>query len=549
MKLRFIVLYLLLTACHWHLQAQTTKVPSRIDTLKGSITEGRKWWDLKHYDLSITTNINQKSITGRNRISFETVERVTNYSMQIDLQAPLIIDSAIFDQKRAPISKEEDAWFIKLPDQKYKSQHVVDIYYSGKPKESLNPPWDGGVSWTTDSLGRPWITLGAQLVGASVWFPCKEHQSDEPEQGASISITVPDTLQAVANGRMTSQIANGDGTATYKWSVVSPINNYGIAFYIGEYTRVPISYKGIKGNLDTDYWVLDYNVAKVKSYLKLEVEKTLKTFEYWFGAYPFYEDSFKLVEAPYPGMEHQSAVAYGNGFKYGRVKFNNLGYWDLQTDRLVVHEIAHEWFGNNITVNDITENWIHEGFAGFAEELFIENQYGKKASKEFFEFRTIGKTKNLEPLIGRYGIFETGGSYMYLRGWKLIHMLRTIIDDDKKFRSILQGLSAKFYHKTINSKDVEAFISRKSGKDFIPLFDQYLRNKEIPTFEYKLTGNKMLYRYNDCISGFEMPIKTSLTKGKWLQPTLKWKSVNLLESPKLPLYIDTDFNVNVNRLK
>lgn len=511
--------------------------------------EGRRWWDLKHYDLFVTPHVSQKSITGRNRISFETVESVQNYSMQIDLQAPLVIDSAIFEQQSVSLQQEGDAWFIRLPTLKYKSDHVIDIYYSGTPKESTNPPWDGGISWTADSLGRPWITLGAQLVGASVWFPCKEHQSDEPERGASISIRVPDTLKAVGNGRMSSQIDNKDGTVTYKWTVVNPINNYGIAFYIGKYKEVPLLYKGIKGNLNTDYWVLDYNLDKVQSYLQVEVEKTLKTLEYWFGAYPFYEDSFKMVETPYPGMEHQSAVAYGNGFKYGRIKINNLGFWDLKTDRLVVHEIAHEWFGNSITVNDITENWIHEGFAGFAEELFIENQYGKKAAKEFFEFRTIGKTKNLEPLIRRYGVFESGGSYMYLRGWKLVHMLRTIIDDDKQFRVILQALSSQFYHKTVNSSDVEAFINKASGKNLKPLFNQYLRNKEIPTFEYRLTGKKMYYRYNGCILGFEMPIKTSFTNGKWLLPTMKWKSINLKGIPKSPLYLDTDFYVNVDRLK
>ena len=548
LKVRLVILFVTVSICQLQLFGQQAAFPSKSDTLKGSITAGRVWWNLKYYDLKISPDIKNKSIKGRNRITFTVLKQNRNSFMQIDLQSPLVIDSAVYAHQKVPINKSGDAWFLKLPLLQVKSQATVDVYYSGIPKESFNPPWDGGISWSADTLGRPWITMGVQTRGASLWFPCKEHQSDEPDQGVSIAITVPDSLTAVANGRLKKKVTNNSGTVTYVWTVGSPINNYGIAFYIGKYIQVKQNYEGTKGKLDTDYWVLDYNQEKVDSYLKPEVEKTLEVFEYWFGSYPFYEDSFKMVETPYPGMEHQSAIAYGNGFKYGRVKANNLSYWDLMTDRLIVHEVAHEWFGNSITTNDITEQWIHEGFAGYAEELFIEYQYGKKAAGEFFEARTINKTKNVEPLIRRYGIFETGGSYVYLRGWKLIHMLRTIVNDDAKFRLALRTICDKFRHKTIDSKELETLFSKISGINLKPIFNQYLRNKEVPTFEYRLIGNTLKYRFADCTPGFSMPIKTNITE-MWLNPSSKWKEIKLLVDNKMPLRISYDFYVNIKELK
>ncbi|RZL19640.1 MAG: M1 family peptidase [Pedobacter sp.] len=549
MKFKILYLFLIIGVCQLRLYAQQTTIPSKSDTLKGSITEGRIWWDLKHYAIDILPDITNKTIKGRNKITFTVGKANNNRFMQIDLQSPLVIDSAVYANQLVPIHKMGDSWFLKLPKLKINVQATIDVYYSGLPKESFNPPWDGGISWTADSLGRPWVALGVQTLGASLWFPCKEHQSDEPDQGISISITVPDTLSAVANGRLKKRTHKFNGTVTYSWAVESPINNYGIAFYIGKYIQVQQIYDGKIGKLDTDYWVIDYNKEKIQSYLKTEVEKTLQAFEYWFGPYPFYNDSFKIVEAPYPGMEHQSAIAYGNGFKYGRVKANNLSYWDLKTDRLVVHEMAHEWFGNSITTNDITEQWIHEGFAGYAEELFIEYQYDKKAANEFFEARTVNKTKTTEPLIRRYGIFESGGSYVYLRGWKLIHMLRTIINNDVKFREVLIKICLKFRHQTIDSKELEALFIKVSGKNLKPIFDQYLRTNRVPTFEYQFIGNRLRYRFTNCIPDFSMPVKTNLQERAWLLTTSRWKELKLDESNKSQLLIGNDFYLDVREVK
>jgi len=549
MKLKKLLIVFILGLYHSMLYAQPGVIPSKNDTLKGSITKDRSWWNLKHYAIAIRPDFRTKSIVGQNEIKFSVVRDYKNDFMQVDLQAPLVIDSALYENRKVPVTKYGDAWFLKIPALKMKSLATVVVHYSGIPKESFNPPWDGGISWSADSLGRPWITMGVQTVGASVWLPCKEHQSDEPDDGASISITVPDTLTAVANGRLMGITDHNNGSATYAWTVRNPINNYGIAFYIGKYVQDRERYKGEKGLLYTDYWVIDYHKSKVHSYLKKEVDKTLEVFEYWFGPYPFYKDNFKMVEAPYPGMEHQSAIAYGNDFKYGRVKLKNLSYWDLKTDRLIVHEMAHEWFGNSITTNDVTDQWIHEGFAGYAEELFIEYKYGKKAANEFFEARTVGKTKNIEPLIRRYGIFESGGSYVYLRGWKLIHMLRTIVDDDAKFRQILRTTTQNFYHKTINSSELEAFFSKISGRDLQPVFNQYLRNVDIPTFEYQITGNLLRYRYANCVPDFNMPIRTDLTGMTWLVPGATWKEFKLTDSSKTSVVIASDFYVNIKEMK
>lgn len=541
--------FILLAFIQFQAVGQSGNLPSRQDTLKGSITRNRDWWDIKYYSVSIKPDYNSKTIRGKNSITFNVILSNKNRLMQIDLQDPLRIDSVLLKGEKIDFEKDGSAWFLKVPQLKSKSKTTIDIFYSGKPKESLDPPWDGGISWSQDSLKRPWITLGAQLVGASVWYPCKVHQSDEPVNGASIAINVPNTLVAIGNGRLTEKLKHADSTVTYKWQVSNPINNYGLAFYVGNYVQIPETYKGEKGILTTDYWVIDYHKERVQSYLKQEVDKTLKTFEYWFGAYPFYKDSFKMVETPYPGMEHQSAVAYGNGFKLGRVKLKNLSYWDLKTDRLVVHEIAHEWFGNSITTKDFTDRWLHEGFAGFAEELFIESQYGKKAGKEFFEARTLGRIKNNEPLIRRYNIFEDAGGHMYLKGWTLIHMLRALMDDDVSFRKMLRGINQEFYHQTVNSIDVEKYISRHYRTNIQRVFNQYLREKALPVFEYQITGDTLKYRYSNCLVGFNMPIKTSFTKENWLYPTTQWKEMHLAGPITTPLKIDSNYYVDVKYIQ
>jgi len=529
--------------------------PTRQDTLKGSITPERKWWDVLHYDLTIRPDYLTRTVTGRNIIEYRVVGPGHHPAeMQIDLQDPLVIDSAFVEGRRLALRKDGNAWFAKMPSGPSGSVQRVTLYYSGKPRESVHAPWDGGLIWTKDSLGRPWMAVACQLIGSSVWYPCKVHLSDEPDNGATISVVVPDTLVGVSNGRLQKRLANGDGTTTWRWVVVDPINNYGITFYIGKYVPVPDSLHGEKGVLPMHYWVLDYSKVRAETYLSGEVHRTLPAFESWFGPYPFYEDGFKMVEAPYIGMEHQSAVGYGNHFMLGRFGAKRLTPWDWKVDRMVTHENAHEWFGNSITAKDPADRWLQEGFAACAEELAVESFYGRKAAEEFYHDRTRHGGDSLwindKPVISEYNIFKDAGDGMYLQGWELIHMIRAIVNDDVKFRKLLRGLSAEFYHQTVTSAQVEQYISRASGFDFSRLFDQYLRTAGLPVLEYSLEGNFLSYRLAQCLPGLTIPLKTHWTGDKWLYTTTSWQEVMLHgPPPEDDLQIDYDFYLPASKTR
>src|ERR1051326_652233 len=310
------------------------------DTLRGTIGPERDWWDVLHYDLHVVPDYDAKSISGETTIHYKIIRDKYSDYMQIDLQQPLKIDSIYYDSRlyinypRKPYYNEGNVWHIPLPKAARNSVHSIKLIYHGNPRIARNPPWDGGWIFTQDALGRPWMTVACQGLGASVWYPCKDHQSDEPDSGATLTITVPDSLVAVGNGRLISKndyssirlkidsaqkklaVEDSIRLSDYTWEVKAPINNYNIIPYIGKYVTWHEDYIGEKGKLDCDYWVLDYDLEKAKKQFT-QVDTMLKCFEYWMGPYPFYEDGYKLVETPHLGMEHQSAVAYGNRFMNG----------------------------------------------------------------------------------------------------------------------------------------------------------------------------------------------------------------------------------------
>ena len=547
------LLFLILNLMFYSVQgqeSQTLNIPTKQDTLNGSITPERIWWDIQHYDLSIKPDYVNKTITGKNVIEYIITNKEHSDLMQIDLVSPLKIDSVFQKEKKVDFTQNQNIWYLKLHQNQTSKKNKITIYYSGKPTESIKPPWDGGLVWAKDSLNRPWISVACQYKGASLWYPCKNTMYDEPDHGASISVTVPDTLIAISNGRLKNKIKNLDGTQTYKWEVKNPISHYGISFYIGKYINISQTYKGKKGNLTMDYWVLDYNKTKAEKHMIPEVNTTIKSLEHWFGAFPFYEDGFKMVDAPYIGMEHQSAIAYGGGYKKGTNKkggdISNTG-WGKKTDKIIVHEIAHEWFGNNITAIDIADRWIQEGFAGLAEELVIADIASKQAGNEFMSgrFRTI---ENDKPIIARYGINEDGSQDNYVKGWAILHMIKTIINDDLKFKQILQGLNNDFYHKVVTTNEIENYINLKSGINFDYLFDQYLRTKNVPVLEYQIKNSELLYRYVNCNENFSMPIKTNITKDVWISPTTSWKSLNIDKSiGEENLKIDINFYLTTKK--
>ena len=537
MKLKFII-SLLFFVLNYNSFSQS-KVFSKEDTLWGSNTAYRSWWDVTHYAVSFKPNYIEKSISGNNIITYKTICDSLPFLMQIDLQDPLQVDSIFIDRvKFSDYKKEKNRWMLSLQKQEKNTEHTVQLFYHGKPKVAVNPPWDGGFVWKKDSLGNPWMSVACQGAGASVWFPCKDIQSEEPENGATLSITVPDTLMAIGNGKLINQQKTLGGFTSYTWQVKNIINSYDIIPYIGKYTNLKDSVIGENGTLITDYWVLNYHVQKAKQHLKPNVIKTLKCLEHWFGPYPFYEDSYKIVEAPYLGMEHQSNVAYGNYYLNGYAgrDLSKTG-WGLKWDFIVVHETAHEWFGNSITAKDVADNWIHEGFASYAEVLFTECEFGKEAGNDY----CAGIKKaidNDKPVIGKYDVRLEGSGDMYNKGSNVIHMIRQLIDDDERFRLILRDISKTFYHQIITTKAFEDYLILKTGKDLQPLFDQYLRTTKIPRLEYKLTNNNLKFRYTNCNEGFNMPVKIKTEEEFWINPTTQWNTISLLKPSK---------NISLNR--
>lgn len=515
------------------------KIFTHADTLRGSITPERAWWDVQRYDVSVTPDFNLKAIIGENKMTYRVTKDNHETRMQIDLQVPLAIDSAILNNgDHLTYSNEGNVWYLKMPDQKKGNTYSVQLFYSGKVHEAIRPPWDGGWIWAKDSLGRPWMTVACQGLGASVWYPCKDHQSDEPDKGASLTMTVPDTLTAVANGRIQFTKNNGDGTATTKWAVVNPISNYCLIPYIGKYINFFEVYKGETGNLTLNYWVLDYNQAKAKNYMPEQVHKMLTAFEYWFGPYPFYEDGYQLIDASHSGMEHQSAVSYGNGYKFGYRGKDPSGFgWGLKFDFIIIHESGHEWFGNNLTTKDLADMWVHEGFTNYSETLFTEYHFGKKAGNEY-NFGIRPGIGNKTTIIPAYNVNAQGSGDMYNKGGNMLHAIRHSMDNDVLFRNILRGLNKDFYHQTVTSKQVEQYISRHAGFNYQKVFNQYLRNLEIPSFEYYFSndGRTVNYRYQNCIDGFNLPLSLNNEKAKVrIVPSKKWQHKKLKMDEK-PLF-------------
>jgi len=522
---------------------------TRQDSLRGTDNAERQWWDVRSYQLAISVDIDNRTISGTNKIDYCIENAGSDQVMQIDLQEPMQItkiEDAAGNGSAIPYTREGNVYRLKpgTGESKKGSVHSLVIHFSGKPRTAVNPPWDGGWIFTKDAKGRPWVSVACQGLGASVWYPCKDYQGDEPDSGASLSIEVPDTLVAVANGKQSTTATRANGRATYQWRVLNPINNYNIIPYIGKYVSFSETFAGAKGALNCEYWVLDYDLAKAQQQFGRDVKRMLSCFENWFGPYPFYEDNYKLVEAPHLGMEHQSAVAYGNKFMNGYLGMDLSGTgWGKDWDYIIVHESGHEWFGNNLTTRDIADMWIHEGFTTYSEVLFTECVHGLKAANEYVQGLRSG-IANAKPVIGPYGVNQEGSSDMYPKGANLIHTVRQLIGDDAKFRDILRGLNKKFYHSVVSSAIVEKYIATQSGLDLSKIFDQYLRNTAVPVFEYRFEGKKLYYRWSATIAGFNMPLKVTIgAAAQWLKPTNDWQEKQIDKTSDSTLVPDPNFYI------
>lgn len=518
------------------------------DTLRGSRTSERTWWDLTFYDLKVAVNPAQKSIQGNNTIHYKVLK--SQKVMQIDLQPPLKINKIVQNNEALSFQKKGmNAYFVDMKTPQYEGKNYeLTVFYEGIPKEAANAPWDGGFSWSKDTKGNPFVATSCQGLGASVWWPCKDHMYDEPDS-MSIAVTVPKNLMDVSNGRLRETTENANGTHTFNWFVKNPINNYGVNINIANYSHFSEKFQGEKGELSLDYYVLPENLEKAKKQFK-QVPMMLKAFEYWFGPYPFYEDGYKLVEVPYLGMEHQSSVTYGNQYANGYLGRDLSGTgWGLKWDFIIIHESGHEWFANNITYNDIADMWIHESFTNYSESLFTEYHYGKKAGSEYMIGSRIG-IKNQSPIIGTYNVNIEGSGDMYPKGGNMLHTMRQIVDNDEKWRNILRGLNKTFYHKTVDAADIENYMIKASGKDLQPIFDQYLRHIEIPVLECKVSKNKIDYRWTNCLPNFNMAIKVSLEKGKYtfIYPTKEWKTSKTTIKSKSDFKVDENFYMGLKMI-
>jgi aminopeptidase N len=505
-----------------HAQLGTIKEKfTRADSLRGALTPLRTCYDINYYHLDVKFDIDKKFISGSNQFKFTATQDFTK--LQFDLYANLQIEKVLYKGKEVPYTREEASVFLTFPTTIAKgSKDEFTVYYSGNPTIAKNAPWDGGVVYRTDSLGKPWVATACQGAGASIWWPTKDHQADEVDS-VLISISAPTGLKDISNGRLRKTTDLKNGYTRFDWFVANPINNYDIEANIGDYVHFGDTYAGEKGKLTTDFWVLSYNVAKAKKQFGRDVPRMLKAFEHWFGPYPWYEDGYKLIETPHLGMEHQSGVAYGNHYVNGYyaggrgtpkgIDLSGTGL-GLTWDYIIVHESGHEWFGNNITSKDIGDMWIHEGFTDYSESLFVESTSTKLAGQQYVSGlrRSIG---NRTPVVGPYNVNKEGSGDMYNKGSVILNMIRTIINDDEKWRGILRGLNKTFYHKTVTYDDITKYISEQSGIDLTIVFDQYLHYATLPIVEFATIDGKLNAKWIAEARGFNMPLKVRVKGGSY----------------------------------
>ncbi|WP_206486165.1 M1 family metallopeptidase [Thalassotalea sp. G2M2-11] len=526
----------------------TANKGSRQDVLRGAITPERAWWDLSHYDLAIQVDPKARTIAGSNTMTYRVLAQQKD--LQIELQAPMTLNKVTQNGKTLTVKKDGYSYFIQpLTGQKIGSEQTITLHFSGTPRVAERAPWDGGITWSKDENGLDFIASSNQGIGASIWWPNKDHGYDEPDNGVDIRVEVPEHLVDVSNGRLINTTHNKAAkTKTYHWRVVNPINNYGVNINIGDYVHFGEKYQGENGQLDMDYWVLRDNLSKAKKQFK-DAKRTIEALEYWFGPYPFYQDSYKLVEAPYLGMEHQSSVTYGNGYQNGYLGRDRSDAGPgMLFDFIIVHESGHEWFANNVTSKDIADMWIHESFTNYSESLFLEYHYGKEAAFKYIRGQRIN-IANQQPIIGQYNIHSEGSSDMYDKGGNMLHTIRQIVNDDKKWRNILRGIGKTFYHQTVTTKQIEDFISEKAGQDLSPFFDQYLRDNRIPTLEYYLKKDSIRFRWSNVKPGFNMPVRAFINgKATWITPTTRWNELETQVSEN-NFTIDSNFYISTLNLQ
>ncbi len=518
------------------------RVYTHADTLRGSNGPARSWWDATFYDLHVRVDPSDSSISGWNAITYRVLR--PHQAMQIDLQEPMVVDSFVQDHHVLRSRRDGNAFFVTLQaPQRTEATNEITVYYHGRPRVAIHPPWDGGFIWQRDSLGDPWVATANEGIGASVWWPLKDYLADEPDS-QNIAITVPDPMIDVSNGRLRAVVPNADHTTTYDWFVTEPINLYDVEVNAGDYTHFSTIYHGEDGTLTMDFWPLAYHLRAAERQWRQSLSM-MKCFEHWFGPYPWYEDGYKLIEAPHLGMEHQSGIAYGNHFENGYLGRDLSGTGlGLQWDFIIVHESAHEWWGNSITDKDAADMWIHESFANYAEGLYTECLDGKAAGESYTR-GTRRLIRNDRPIIAPYGVHAEGSGDMYYKGGNMLNTIRQIVNDDARWRDVLRGLQKEFRHQTVTSAQVEDAMSRLAGVDLSKVFQEYLTTTMVPELDYRFSGTRVSYRWTNVVPGFDMPVKVTLAQGEYrfIHPTEKWQSVETTLPSPCDFKVDENFYV------
>jgi len=550
------VILFLLISLNITLQAQTDYFSkytfTEADTLRGMLRPERTNFDVTFYELDIKVDINKRFLSGSVGVHFDAVEDIDR--IQLDLYQNMKVKSVEWYGKTIPHRRMHDAFFVEFPETIRKGNHSqIRVYYEGNPTTAQNAPWDGGFVWRSDKNGKPWVGVACEGDGASMWWPCKDHLTDEPDS-MSIQIAVPDELVCVANGELKRKKSMSNGYTRYDWFVSYPINSYNVSVNIADYANFKEIYTAEDGEeLELDYYVLSYNLNKAKKHFK-QTHKVLACFEKYFGKYPFWKDGFGMVETPYLGVEHQGVIAYGN--QYMRGYLGGLIPSDMDWDYIIVHETGHEYFGNSISAGDIAEVWIHESFTTYMEALYVECTMSYKDAVRYLQSQR-GFIRNQEPIVGPLNVnFEGwGGSDHYYKGSWVLHTLRHAIADDELWFDLLRSFYNRYAISVVKTEDFVNFVNQCTKRDYSPFFEQYLFHPNIPILEYRLNqkGKKLQleYRWQTDVKTFDMPILVG-TKDNYtrIEPTSEWKKTTLPKTNTADFEVATElFYVDTKRLE
>jgi aminopeptidase N len=518
----------------------TLRPPTRADILRGEYGRHRANNDLLHYTLEVRIDPDKKYLSGKNTIRFRMVQDDTR--IQLDLYANLSVDRIVFGTTPLTYTREVNAVFVDFPETlRAGREYAIDFHYSGTPIETGR---FGGIAFRKDPEGNPWINTACEGEGASIWWPNKDQWRDEPE-GMDLRVAIPSHLVDVSNGRFMGKTDLGDGYTRWDWRIHYPINSYNVSLNIGNYVHF-----GEKiGDLTLDYYVLPGNLDKARKQFA-QAKPMIEVYEKVFGEYPFIKDGFKLIEVPYSGMEHQSAVTYGNRWANGYLERDWTGVGvSPKFDFIIIHESAHEWFGNAVSAADVSDMWIQEGWTTYLEVIYVEHLFGYEDALKYINGYKE-KVRNTAAIITQRGIHRSPNQDQYFKGALFLHTLRNVVNDDQKWWTALRDVYQAFKYRNIMTEDLVRFMNARLGMTLTPLFDQYLRRAELPTLElaFSADGKTVAHRWRADERDFAMPIRVG-ARERWqtIVPTTDWQ-VMPLTMPKDQFDVATElYYVNVVR--